>query len=175
MAFTPVTGVRPFGIKDAKITPNAGTLTDVPLIQSLEVNVELEEAELTGDDKIVARRYYNPTVTGTIRSGGAHPLVIGAMTGVTAASTGTAGTLKNTVAVKGASRPLYCKIEGQSDVDESPAGDFHIVVWNARFTNPGFTMEEGTFMITEGEFSGVPDATDSLVDFVWNNTAVAPV
>jgi hypothetical protein len=171
MAFTPVSNVRPFGIKDCRITPNAGVLTDVPLIQQLEVNIELEEAELTGDDKIAARRYYNPTVSGTIRAGGAHPVIIGIMTGGAPASIGAAGTLKNTVPVKGASRPIYCKIEAQSDVDESPTADFHIVIWNARFTNPSFTMEEGTFMITEGEFGGVPDASDNLVDFVWNTTA----
>ena len=167
-------GKRPFGLSDVKFTPaGGGSLTDVPIAKSLDWSIEYEEQELTGDDAVAATRYYNQKVTGTVEHGGIHPALVAAITGGTTTTTGTGSTTKTVVAVKGASRAPYVKLEGQAKSDDGTNSDFHVVIYQARFTNPSWTLEEGTWLLTSADFTGIPDGSDNLVDFVWNSTATA--
>jgi hypothetical protein len=167
-------GKRPFGLSDVKFTPlPGGTLTDVPIAKSLEWSIEYEEEELTGDDSVASTRYYNQKVTGSVEHGGIHPSLVAAITGGVVTTTGTGGTTKTVVAVSGSSIAPYVKLEGQAKSDDGTNSDFHVVIYKARFTNPSWTLEEGTWLLTAADFTGIPDDTAKLVDFVWNSTAAA--
>jgi len=167
-------GTRPFGLSDIKFTPaGGGSLTDIPLAKSLDWTIEYEEEELTGDDAVAATRYYNQKVTGSIEAGGINAAVVAVITGGVLTTTGTGATMKTVVAVKGASIAPYLKLEGLAKADDGTNADFHVVIYKARFTGPSWTLEEGTWVLTAADFTGIPDASDNLVDFVWNSTTAA--
>lgn len=168
-------GEIPFGLRDVKLTPlPSGSATDLPVVRSVEVSLTSDSTELTGDDTTVAVRTFNLRVEGSIESGGMNPAAIAVMVGGTVATSGTTPNAKKTIAIGSSTAAGYFKLEGQVIADDG--GDFHMVVYKAKITTgPSWTFANGEYTLTTGDFTGVADGSNKIIDLVWNETAAAIV
>lgn len=128
-----LTDVRPFGIRDLKVTPwsSAGTLgtaVDLPGVSLFKFKPTLVNGETKGDDTILAIHAYEECVEWELESGGLSLDARKAILGGTVTDAGTTPNQTKTYVptAAGVQRP-YFKIEGQA-LSEA-GGDIHSVVY----------------------------------------------
>lgn len=176
-------GELPFGLRDMRLTPwVAGALSvtiinENPRVQTLEVNITRDSADLDGDDVRVATHSFATRVEGTLSAGGINQVVVAMMTGGnTTGSTGTAPNKINTFILEGDDVEGYFKIEGQAYADDG--GDVHVIVWHAKATSgPNWSFNQGEFTVSACDIIGTFDSTTTpsrLLTVIQNQT-VAPL
>ena len=169
-----VTAELGFGIRDVKLTTLGGSPTsaDLPRIRSVDVGIVTDVQTLEGDDSTVAVRVFNLHIEGSFEAGGINPSALALMLGVTTVASGVTPAAKVTLSITNTTAPQYFKMEGQVIADDG--GDFHFIIYKAKVTSgPQWTFQNGEFVLTSGDYQGVADGTGKVMDFVWNETAVA--
>jgi hypothetical protein len=144
-----------FGVRDAKIAVwvsanNWGTLVDLLGIRSIEVAIDVQEAELEGDDVVLDTHSKAIKVTGTVEHAALTLDTLAIMTGETVASP----TGATELVFGQTDRPyfgLVGKIHGTGD-----GGDSHILVPKAKLMGPLRWRFQGGQYVTPGfQFTGV--------------------
>lgn len=161
-----------FGLRDVKIatwtTANSyGTAVDFGAAQLFQISIEVEEAELPGDDVIVDTHSTAKSVSVQVRQGDVSLDVISIMTGEDIASP--AG--KRSIVFGQSDRPYFAlcgKINGTGD-----GGDTHIFVPKCKLKGAlPWKMEYGNYMIPEMTAEGVYEgATNGFLKIVEHDTA----
>jgi hypothetical protein len=174
-------GEIPFGLRDIRLTPwVAGALSttlilDYPRIQTLEVNIARDSADLEGDDVRIASHSFATRIEGTLTAGGINLAVVAMLTGgSTTGPSGTAPAKTTTFILEGDDTETYFKAEGQSLADDG--GDVHVTIWHAKATSgPNWSFNQGEFTVSACDIVGTYDQTATptrLVTVVQNQTAV---
>jgi hypothetical protein len=174
MPYPAATGERPFGLRDVKITSLPGsTVVDVPVAQSLSFGLTSEQADMSGDDNLTNTRSFNPAVEGTLAFGGINPAVAAAVTGGVLSTSGTTPAQIQKLAITGATTPGRVKIQGRSYSDDVLTSGFGVTIYYAKFNNPSWTLEGGTYLISSCDYRAVPNATNDLIDIEYYETFAA--
>lgn len=182
MALTESSPALPYGLREVKLTPLAGTnppSVKLPNARTFSFTEAEEYEDLRGDDKIVTTRGQGPNVEWELEAGGISLAALKVMNGgtVTVSGTGSDTTVKYTKKVTDARPEFRC--EGRA-ISES-GGDFHVVLYRCKANSSiEGSLEDGTFWLTSA--SGLALAVndgganqDILYDFIHNEQAEAVV
>lgn len=161
-----------YGLRDVKIASwtsenSYGTAIDFGAAQLFEVTIEVEEAELPGDDVIIDTHSKARSVAITMRQGDVSLDVLALITGETISSP--AG--ERSIVFGQTDRPYFAicgKINGTGD-----GGDTHIFVPKAKLKGAlPWRMEYGNYMVPEMNAQGVYEGTtNGFVKVVEHDTA----
>lgn len=167
----------PYGLREVVLTPidDAGVLgTPVPLPVSQTFSFEEAEefTELRGDDKLVAIRGAGPSVNWSLEAGGITLDAWKVLTGGTNTLSGTTPAEINTFTKKSTDTRPYFKVEGRAISDSG--GDIHCVLPKCRVTgNLSGEFSDGEFFVSECDGQALGDDSDTVYEFVQNETATA--
>ena len=163
--------VKPFGLRDIKITNMAGTTqVDLPSAQTLRFSERIRFGELSGDDKTVAVVGFSDAVEWTLEAGGIPLAAYAAMTGRTMTAAGTTPSQTNTLI--GASQQTfpYFKIYGQALGDGIDG--VHCLIYKAKLTGSiEGTFGDGEFFVTSCSGVAIDDGTNGIFKFIQNETS----
>lgn len=171
------------GVDDCKIFPvtedTAGAFTcgaglDVPGIKQISVTLEVDEKELTGDEKTLATSAKIKSVTFTSEYAQLDLDVLAALTG---GAVETTDETKQTFRIGENALPAYFQLQAQvKGVDFG--GDAHIVIYKAKATALPINGTESDYatytfdgrgVFTECKFNAV-DGESRLMDVTFNST-----
>lgn len=169
----PLSGsLRPFGLRDIKITPiSGGSQIDLPAAMTLSFKETTISGEMRGDDTTVALVAFSDKVEWEIEAGGISMEAYAIVTGRTIVASGTTPAQVNKLtAVAGDDYP-YFKLYGQSIGDTG--GDIHVLLPKCKVME-GIEGEftDGEFFVTGIKGVAVSDGT-KLYEIVQNETATA--
>lgn len=168
-------GELPFGCRDCKITPAGGSLTDVPRIRTVELNVVRDSTDLEADDVKIATHTFAKGLEGSLEAGGVNAAVLVVLEGGVAATTGMTPNRIITYSVLGDQTEGYFEIESQMYGDDG--GDMHFVAYKCKATNgPNFSFTQGEFAVTACDLSAIFDDSTSpsqLYRIIQNETITA--
>lgn len=169
----PLSGsLRPFGLRDIKITPiSGGSQVDLPAAMTLSFKEVTTSGEMRGDDATVALVAFADRVEWELEAGGISLEAYAIMTGRTIVTSGTTPAQKNTLtAVAGEDYP-YFKLYGQSIGDEG--GDIHVLLPKCKIME-GIEGEftDAEFYVTTCTGIAISDGT-KLYEIVQNETQTA--
>lgn len=183
MALTHVTPI--LGVDDCKIFPvtadsensfTLGTPVDVPGIKQVSLTLEIDEKELTGDEKTLAVSSKIKSVTVNSEYAKLSLDVLNALSGGTI--TDTAST-KSVLRIDEASIPTYFQLQMQiKGTDDIVGGDCHLVIYKAKATAIPVNGTEGDYATCTFDAKGVftnckwgASAKARLADIELNSTA----
>jgi len=171
------------GVDDCKIYPvtadtsstfTCGTGVDVPGIKQISITLEVDEKELTGDEKTLATSAKIKSVTFNTEYAELSQEVLAILAGGTTAS----ATGSETFRVDEDSLPGYFQLQAQiKSVDSIPGGDCHFVIYKAKATALPINGTEGDYATYTFDGRGVfteckwSDSKSRLMDVVYNATA----
>lgn len=164
---------NPFGLRELRVQVGATNIALSPA-QTCEVHEVLAQAELTGDDAVVAVHAFPVKVEGTVGAGGIPLAAYALMTGRTIGSTGATPTRVNTLPITKGDQFPYFKLYGRSVADDG--GDIWVVLYKCKLTdgmNGQFAY--GEFRTSGFSFVAIPDSSssDKIWDIVQHETTVA--
>lgn len=168
----PLTGtVKPFGIRDIKLTNLAGTLqVDLPNAMTLSFVERLTTGELRGDDATQAVVAFTDALEWELEAGGISLEAYALMTGRTITLAGTTPSQTNTLAGNAGDVYPYFKIYGKSQGDGSD--DIHVKILKAKLTGGlegEFKDEE--FFVTKCSGVAVDPGAGNLFEIVQNESS----
>lgn len=184
----PITHVTPIlGVDDCKIYPitvdseNAftlGTAVDVPGIKQVSLTLEIDEKELTGDEKTLAVSSKIKSVT--VNSEYAK-LSLDVLTALSGGSVTDTAATKATLRIGEKAIPTYFQLQMQiKGTDDIIGGDCHLIVYKAKATAIPINGTEGDYATCTFDAKGVftnckwgSTVNEArLVDVDLNSTAV---
>jgi hypothetical protein len=161
-----------YGLRDVKIAAWTsegvyGTAVDFGAAQLFQVSIEVEEAELPGDDVIVDTHSTAKSVAISLRQGDVSLDVISIMSGEDI----TSGAGARSIVFGQSDRPYFAlcgKINGTGD-----GGDTHLFIPKCKLKGAlPWKMEYGNYMIPEMTAEGVYEgATNGFLKIVEHDTA----
>lgn len=166
-----VGSLKPFGIRDIKITNLAGTTqVDLPNAQTLTFTERLTQGEMRGDDATQAIVAFTDALEWELEAGGISLEAYAMMTGRTLATTGTTPAQTNTLSANAGDVYPYFKIYGKSQGDG--ADDIHVKINKAKLTG-GIEGEfkDGEFFVTKCSGIAVDPGAGALYEVIQNETA----
>ena len=171
------------GVDDCKIYPvtadtsstfTCGTGVDVPGIKQISVTLEVDEKELTGDERTLATSAKIKSVTFNTEYAKLSQEVLAILAG----GTQTSATNSETFRVDETSLPSYFQLQAQiKNADDLNGGDCHIIIYKAKATALPINGTEGDFATYTFDGRGVfteckwSDNKSRLCDVVYNATA----
>lgn len=160
-----------YGLNQIRIVPGSGSAIDLDAAQELEYEEDTENAELKGNDKIVASRTFMKAIKWKMKGGGLSLEAYAALTGRTATVTGTGATEKVTMQMKGGdsypSVKIYGKAIGTTD-------DLHVKFNNCIVQKmTAVQLKNGAFNEFSCEGIAIADGTNIVGEVVQNKTAAA--
>lgn len=178
MTGTPLGNTLPFGLRDVVIYPLDSTSTrgagvDLPVSKTFSFKETYQNAELSGDDRIVASHSYNPVVEWELESGGITLAAYLVLVGGTLTNTGTGSAQVQMLEKLVTDDRPYFEVEGQAISDSG--GDVHIVVYRCKVTGDiDGKMDNGTFWMSKASGKGYGRLDNNkLYDIVQNATSTA--
>jgi hypothetical protein len=166
-----VGALKPFGLRDLKITNLAGTTqVDLPNAQTLTFTERLTQGEMRGDDATQAVVAFTDALEWELEAGGISLEAYALMTGRTIALTGTTPNQVNTLLAQAGDVYPYFKIYGKSQGDG--ADDIHVKINKAKLTG-GIEGEfaDGEFFVTKCSGIAVDPGAGALYEVIQNETA----
>ncbi len=167
-------GDQIFGLRDIKITPipiGAGQV-DLPAAMTLKFAERLVTGELKGDDTIQAAVSFPEAVEWSLDSGGISLAAWAALTGRTAAESGTTPTKTNSLFGKASDVYPYVKIYGKA-LGQS-IDDIHVKLFKCKVTKAiQGEFKNGAFWQTGVSGIAVDDGVNGIWQAVQNETAAA--
>lgn len=166
-----VGSVKPFGIRDIKITNLAGTTqVDLPNAQTMTFTERLTTGEMRGDDATQAVVAFTDALEWELEAGGISLEAYALMTGRTITLSGTTPNQVNTLAGNAGDVYPYFKIYGKSQGDG--ADDIHVKILKAKLTG-GFEGEfkDGEFWVTKCSGIAVDPGAGNLFEIIQNESA----
>lgn len=164
MAFDP-TGAPQFGLQDVKIatwtaTNTYGTEVDVPAAQAFSNVLRVVNAELTGDDRIMATATRVIGSQFTLRFGSVSLAVLEVLLGLTATSSIATPNNVKILEIPGGTRFPYFGLVAMAYAEEG-VGQFEVFIPKAKIMGDLqlAALEYGTFSTTEFTVMAVDDAT----------------
>ncbi len=173
------------GVNDLKIFPitqdsasafTAGTAIDVPGVRQISVTFEIDEKELTGDEKTLAVASKVKAVSFTSEYAELSLDVLSALSGGTVTTT-TGNNETATFSFGEGDKPAYFQLQAKIDgTDSIIGGDCHICIYKAKVTampingvQSDFAVYtfEGIGVYTQYAFGGKP----KLIDIDFHTTA----
>lgn len=168
---------RPFGLRQCDFAvwngSSYGTAVAFDAAQEFTVNVEADEAILTGDDVEKERIPFNRRATISATFGGSSMEAKAAVMGATLATTGTTPNQIKKLDIKGADIPPYGKLRGRMVNSSSLGGDnLYELPYVRFFTGPQGTSGNGAFMTEQFSGTAIPHpSTDIIVSQSQRETA----
>ena len=171
------------GVDDCKIFPitadtsttfTCGTGVDVPGIKQISITLEVDEKELTGDEKTLATSAKIKSVTFNTEYAELSQEVLKILAGGTTSSE----TGSETFRIDENSLPGYFQLQAQiKGVDLIPGGDAHFIIYKAKATALPINGTEGDYATYTFDGRGVftdckwRESKSRLMDIVYNATA----
>ena len=154
------------------VTP---TYIDVPYAVSVDPSIDQTADKLKADASTPVIAFGAPEGTGLMEWGLITPVVLALMTGGTASTSGTAGTVIDRLEVKGSLQPPSLIVVGWiPNVDglQSSAG-IRLTLPNAKLSVPSGAFQQETFANRTSNLDYAPDANDNMQ--IWEFPVTAPV
>jgi hypothetical protein len=153
-----------------------GTLIDVPGIRQLDLNLTTEEAELRGDNKVIAIVDNGRGAEWSMEEGGLSMAALQVITGKTFADTGSTPNVVRRLDFKSTDSSPYFFIIGKANSDDG-VEDLHVAIWKAKCTdNIEFSFQDGEFVTpTFGGRAIGRTSDDLLASLVEHETATSLV
>lgn len=172
-------GAPQFGINDCKIatwtaTDTYDTAVDVPAIQALNTVMRVVNAELTGDDTIVATASRVIGAQITLRFGSVNLDVLEVITGNSATSSVASPNEVKTLRILAGTRLPYFGIVGKALAEEG-SGDFLVFIPKCKVMSDItlVQLEYGQFAIPEMTVMAVDDESYGPINLIERETAAA--
>lgn len=167
-------GDPPYGVEDTKLALNNGNGTfgtnyDVPSVQLLRGTLTVEQAELSGDDKITATAGKVIKGEGALRFGGLSLEILSAMTGGGINSSGAGSDAYRFVDFSNRNLPEWGVI-GRADAAQG-SGDSHLFMPRCKIAgNFEIKLEQNAFAIPEMPITMLAD--DNFLDADGNSIVI---
>lgn len=170
-------GAPQFGIADCKIATwnsagSYGTAVDVMAIQALNTTMRVVNAELTGDDTIVATASRPIGAQITFRFGSVNLSVLEVLLGISVTSSVASPNNVKKLRVAGGEKMPYFGLVGKALAEEG-SGDFLVFLPKCRIMGDVnlVQLEYGNFAIPELTVMAVADASYGVLNLIERETA----
>jgi hypothetical protein len=158
-----------YGLNQIKIVPATGSAVDLLAAQELEYEEDTENAELKGNDQIVASRTFMKAIKWKMKGGGLSLEAYSALTGRTPVTSGTGPTEVITVTLRGGDAFPYVKIYGKAI---GSTDDLHVKFNKCVLQKiNAVQLKNGAFNEFTCEGIAISDGTGVVGTVVQNKTA----
>ncbi len=132
-----------FGVDDAKLFPvtedstenfTCGTGIDLPGVRQISITYEIEEKELTGDEKVLEVSNKIKSITFNMEYAKLSLEVLAQLTGGTYSTSGSGDTEKGVFSFGGGDLPNYFQLKAQILDTSNDGGDVHFCIYKAKAT-----------------------------------------
>ena len=163
--------IRPFGLRDIKLTNIGGTLqVDLPQARTLTVKERLVSGELHGDDAVQAVVAFSDAIEWELEAGGISMEAYVLMTGRTVTLASTTPNQTNTLPVNAGDAYPYFKIYGKSMGDG--IDDVHVKLNKVKLTTAiDGQFRDSEFYVMKCAGIGVDPGGGNTMEIVQNETA----
>lgn len=168
-----VTSGYVYGLRQIKLTSYDDTPVEVmlPAARTLSFSESFTEAELEGDDKVVAAVAFPKSVEWEMEAGGITLEALAVMTGETVTLTGTTPDQVETMKRNAGTASPYFKIEGRSIGDSGD--DILVTIPKAKLSSFDGNLEFETFTLSSCSGKAIDDGTNGLYSVAKRETAAA--
>lgn len=162
-----------YGLRDIKLTNLAGTVqVDLPAAQELTWTEQVVNAELKGDDKVVAQITFVEAVEASLSAGGISLESYALLTGETVVTSGTTPNRTETITRQAGKSYPYVKVYGRA-LDDN-IGGLHVKFFKGKLSSGLEGNIQGeTFYVTSGTLKFIEDDSGNLYDIVKLETDAA--
>ena len=164
-------GNYPFGLRDVKVMRFSGApaQVDLPAATQLSFALRMVNAELRGDDAVVAVAAYTDAVEFSLEAGGIDLDAYGMIVGSTVVTSGTTPTRTYTLSGAAGTCMPWLKIYGKA-VGDDCTSDIHVKLLKAKVTSLEGRFQDGEFYVTSCTGIAI-DGGSGIWQFVQNETA----
>jgi len=168
-----VGGDKPFGLNDVKVTNLAGdTQVDLPSARVFAFKPVMVNAELSGDDQVVAVASRMAKAEWELEAGGIDLDALAVITGWSVTASGSTPNQQETFQMDGGDCLPWFKVYGKSLGDDC-TDDIHVLLYKVKCIDMEGNLQDGEFFLTKCSGVAVDDGTNGIIKIIQHETAAA--